>query len=187
MNVEEVSDALSWYVIRTGPKQEERAIRNLSALSIEGFVPKIRVPRVNPFTGNTSYLPGPMFPRYAFARFDASRSLHRVCYTRGVRSVISFGCVAVPVDDSIIELIKSRIGADGFVQIGTDFRAGERVRVKGGPLANFVGVFDHKLESSDRVEILLTAVSYQGRIVVEQEFVERIDCNHAPAGREAAV
>ena len=184
MSVQGVSDALSWYVIRTGPKQEERAIRNLNAWLVEGFLPKVKLPRLNQFTGITTYVPGPMFPRYAFARFDASRLLHRVCYTRGVRSVVSFGGVASRVDDSIIELVRSRIGDDGFVQIGTEFKAGERVRVKVGPLANFVGVFDHKIESRDRVEILLTAVSYQGRIVVEKEFVEKIDCNDAPSGYE---
>lgn len=187
MSVEGISDALSWYVIRTGPKQEERAIRNLNAWLVEAFVPKVRLPRLNSFTGITSYVPGPMFPRYAFARFDANRLLHRVCYTRGVQSVVSFGGVAAQLDDLIIDLMRSRIGDDGFVQIGADFKVGERVRVKGGPLANFVGVFDHKIDSRDRVEILLTAVSYQGRIVVEKEFVEKIDCNHAPSGSEATL
>jgi transcriptional antiterminator RfaH len=185
MSVEGVSDVLSWYVIRTGPKQEERAIRNLNAWSVEAFAPKVKLPRLNTFTGITSYVPGPMFPRYGFARFDAGRLLRRVCYTRGVQNVVSFGGVAARLDDSIIELMRSRIGADGFVQIGSEFKAGERVRVKGGPLANFVGVFDHKIDSNDRVEILLTAVSYQGRIVVEKELVEKIDCNHALLGYEA--
>src|ERR1043166_4688363 len=186
MSVEAVTDDLSWYVIRTGPKQEERAVKNLNAWFVEAFVLKVKLPRVNPFTGITIYVPGPMFPRYAFARFDAGRLLHQVCYTRGVQSVLSFGGVAARVDDSIIELLRSRIGDDGFVQIGTDFKPGERVRVKGGPLTNFIGVFDHEIESSDRVEILLTAVSYQGRIVVEKEFVEKIDRNRASSAYEAS-
>jgi len=173
----EVQDASSWYVIRTGPKQEQRAISNLNALLVEGLLPKVRFPRLNPFTRITTYMPGPMFPRYAFARFNASRLLHRVRNTRGVRGVVSFGGVPAPVEDSIIELMKNQTGDDGFVQIGAELKMGDHVKVKSGPLANFVGVFDHKVDSSDRVAILLTAVGYQGRLVIEKGFVEKVKCN----------
>jgi transcriptional antiterminator RfaH len=175
MGVEGISDGPNWYVIRTGAKQEERAISNLNAWRVETFLPKVKVRRLNHFTGITKYVPGPMFPHYAFARFDASRFLHQVCYTRGVHSVVSFGGVPAGVDDSIIEIIQAQIGDDGLVQLGTELKVGDDVKIKDGPLANFVGVFDHQLDHSDRVVILLTAVSYQGRIVIQKECVEKIN------------
>lgn len=166
-------DTTSWYVIRTGAKQEERAISNLNAWRLETFLPKVRMRRLNHFTGAARYIPGPMFPNYAFARFDASRYLHHVSYTRGVHSVLSFGGVPAKVDDSIIDLIRHQVGSDGFVQIGSELKAGDHVTIKDGPLASFAGVFDHRIDNSQRVVILLTAVRYQGRIVIEREFVER--------------
>ena len=181
----EVRDTPSWYVIRTGPKQEQRAISNLNTLLVEGLLPKMRFPRLNPFTQITTYVPGPMFPRYAFARFNANRLLHRVCITRGVRGVVSFAGVPARVEDSIIELMKNQTGDDGFVQIGAEFKTGDHVKVKCGLLANFVGVFDHKVDSNDRVAILLTAVSFQGRLVIESEFIENVNCNRALSDNNA--
>lgn len=170
-------DACSWYVIRTGARQEERATSNLNAWGVETFLPKLKVRRLNRYTGKSTYGSGPMFPCYVFARFDASRLLHQVGYTRGVRSVVSFGGVPARVDDSIIELIHSQISEDGFVEMRVELKVGDRVKINDGPLSNFVGVFDHKINSTSRVAILLTAVSYQGRIVIESDFVEKINSN----------
>ena|SRR5438876_3572021 len=179
MSVERIYAASSWYVIRTGARQEERAISNLNSWQVETFLPRLRVRRRNPFTGATTYAPSPMFPQYAFARFDASRLLHQVCYTRGVHSVVRFGGVPARVDDSIIELIQSQIDADGFVQMRDDLKVGDRVKIKDGALNNFIGVFDYRIDNTDRVAILLTAVSYQPRIVIEREFIEKINSNIA--------
>ena len=179
MSVEKLYPAASWYVIRTVARQEERAIKNLTAWRVETFLPKLRVRRLNPFTGATMYAAAAMFPQYAFARFDASKLLHQVCYTRGVRSVVRIGGVPARVDDSIIELIQSQIEADGFVQIKDDLKVGDRVKIMDGALNNFIGVFDYRIDNTERVAILLTSVSYQPRIVIEREFLEKIDSNIA--------
>jgi len=184
---DEVSDGPSWYVIRTGPKQERRAISNLSSLEIEGFLPMVKILRVNHFTRITSNVPGPMFPCYAFARFDAGRFLHRVCYTRGVRGVVSFGGVLAQLDDSIIELMRSQIEEDGFVQLGAGLKRGDQVRVNHGHLVNFVGVFEHSLNGSDRVAILLNAIRYQARIVVDRKFVEKVNCDRTRSSRSSPI
>jgi len=177
MSVETVNAA--WYVIRTGARQEERAISNLNAWRVETFLPRLKVRRLNPFTGAITHAPSPMFRQYAFARFDASRLLHQVCYTRGVHSVVRFGGVPARVDDSIIELIQSRIDGDGFVQMRDELKIGDRVKIKDGALTNLTGIFDYRIDNTDRVAILLTAVSYQPRIVIEREFIEKINSNIA--------
>lgn len=173
MGVERIRE--TWYVIRTGARQEERAVNNLNASHVETFLPKLKVRRPNPFTGATNWVSGPMFPRYAFARFDASRLLHQVSYTRGVHSVVRFGGVPAVVDDAIIELIQEQIGVDGLVRMGVELKVGDRVRIKDGPLSNFVGVFDYRIDHTSRVAILLTAVSYQPRIVIESESIEKVN------------
>lgn len=181
VSAEEVSDDHCWYVIRTGSKQEQRVISNLQVMLIEGFLPMVKIPRVNPFTGITTTVPAPLFPGYAFARFDAAKSLHQVSYTRGVRGVVSFGGVPARLDDSIIALMRNQIGEDGFVQLGAKLKTGDHVKVNCGRLANFAGVFEHGLNGGDRVVILLTAVTYQARIVTEKEFIEKVngDCTRS--------
>lgn len=175
MSTENICDVLQWYVVQTGPKQEERAAQNLNAWSVETFSPKLKGRRRNPFTGTLINVAEPMFPRYIFARFDSSRLMHKVNNTRGVRYVVSFAGSPAQVDDSIIELIQAQIGDDGLVHLGSELKNGDEVKIKEGALKDFGGVFDHRINNTDRVEILLTAVSFQGRIVIDRAFIEKID------------
>jgi transcriptional antiterminator RfaH len=169
-----VDDSLRWYVIRTQPKQEVRAECNLKAWNINTFHPKISERSINPFTGLVSYVVKPLFSRYIFARFDLNTTYRRVCFTRGVHSVVNFGGGPVSVDDEIIELIQSRVGEDGLVKLDNELNQGDQVMIDNGPLKHMVGVFQHDIKGTDRVAILLTAISYQGRIIIEKDLVKKI-------------
>lgn len=175
MSLERISDTPRWYVVQTGVRQEERAVNNLNAWQVETFLPKLRQRRFNRSTGIMTQVVAPMFPRYLFARFDASRMLHKVSFTRGVHTVVSFGGRPAAVDDAIIELIQSQIGDDGLVHLYSDLKAGDKVKIRDGSLKDFTGVFNHKFKNTDRVAILLTTISYQGHVVIEREFVEKIN------------
>lgn len=161
--------ALRWYAIYTHPKQENRAESNLEAWKVETFHPKIRTRRPNLYGGRPVHETKSLFPRYIFARFDAGLLLHKIWFTRGVRGVVSLGTDPAPVEDYIIDLIRSRVGADGFVRIGEEIKPGDKVVIREGPLRNLVGIFERELKDSERVQILLDAVSFQGRIVVDRE------------------
>jgi transcriptional antiterminator RfaH len=167
-----------WYAIHTHPKQEERAYYNLQAWGVESLSPKVRERRLNPFTGSPIYLSKPLFPGYIFSKFNAGSLLHKIGFTRGVHSVVSFNAIPAPIDDDIIALIKSRMTDQGFVRIGDDLKAGDRVIIKEGPLKNLMGIFERELKDSDRVSILLEAVSYQGRMVVERGQVRKAKFNY---------
>ncbi len=158
-----------WYVVQTHPKQEARAEGNLNAWGVKTFNPKFKERRCNQFTGVATYLIKPLFPKYFFAWFSADEMLHKVGLTRGVHSVVSFGGDPAPVGDEIIALIQSRMDAEGLVRLGDEIKAGDRVVIKDGPLRNISGVFDRELKNSDRVMILLTTLSYQGRVMIEKD------------------
>jgi transcriptional antiterminator RfaH len=168
------NDTPCWYVIHTKPKQEDRADFNLKAWNVKTFAPKIKEPRRDASTGKLTYQVQHLFPRYIFAQFRASELLHKVCFTRGVHSVVNFGGDPCPVADDIIELLQSRRSEDGFIHLGEELRHGDRVIINRGNLKNFAGVLEEKVDDQGRVTILLTAVSYQGRIVIEQDWVRKI-------------
>ena len=46
------------------------------------------------------------------------------------------------------------------------FTKGEKVEIKEGPLEGISGMFDSRVKDTDRVVILLNAISSQSRIVV---------------------
>ncbi|HEY0100006.1 MAG TPA: transcription termination/antitermination NusG family protein [Pyrinomonadaceae bacterium] len=174
MKSDYISETPYWYAIHTKPRQEERAACNLIAWEVETFSPRLKESRRNTFTGQPMQLVKPLFPGYIFAKFDARTMLHKVCFTRGVHSVVSFGGSPVPVSDEIISLIRSQIGADGFVKLGGDLDVGDEVRIKDGPLQNFVGVFERKINATNRVMLLLRTVNYQGRVEVDLALLEKI-------------
>jgi transcriptional antiterminator RfaH len=162
---------LHWYAIHTHPKQEDRAESNLKAWRVETFVPRYKQRRYHQYTNNPSQLIKPLFPRYIFARFVASELLHKIHFTRGVHSVVSFGKAPIPIDDELIAIIQARRSEDGFVRIGDEFKAGDHVMVKAGHFKGFTGIFERSLKDADRVMIMLKTVGYQPHIVIEKEYV----------------
>jgi transcriptional antiterminator RfaH len=145
-----------WYVVRTKPKQEIRAERNLIEWGLEVLAPKVREVLKGRGSPGATYSTAPLFPCYLFARFDAAALLAKVRLTRGVQAVIGFGDRATPVDDSVIGLILSRIEEDGFVRI-EEPRPGDPVTIVDGPLRMLSGVF-HQRRGHDRAVILLAMV-----------------------------
>ncbi len=174
MRIESEEDIPRWYVVHTHPKQEERANHNLMAWGVETLSPKLRMRRYNQFTGAPSDISRPLFPRYIFAKFNASKQLSKIWFTRGVHQIVSFGGRPVSVDEEIIRLIYDRIDGNGFIQIGDELKRGDNVVVKAGPLRNFMGVFDRETKEKNRVFVLLTAISYQGCMVVSRDLLQRV-------------
>jgi transcriptional antiterminator RfaH len=173
MNPYHLNDIPCWYVIRTNPKQEERAERNLQAWKVETFAPKIKKLSAHRSTGEAQYSEGQLFPGYIFARFALSNLLHKIKFTRGVHSIVSFGSRPIPVDDEIIAVIQSRIAEDGFVTMNEDFRPGDKVVILDGPLKNITGVFEQGTKEADRVTIMLNVISYQARITIDKALIQK--------------
>ena len=168
------ANILNWYVVHTHPKQEDRANLNLQACGIETLNPKLRANRYNEFSGQQIRIVKPLFPSYIFARFRYNDSNHRVRFARGVHSLVSFNHGPAPVDDEIIEMIRSRIGSDGFVRAHEELKAGDAVVIKDGRFQNLYGVFEREMEDADRVSILLNAVSFQAHVVVDRSLVNKV-------------
>src|ERR1044071_7970102 len=163
-----VNDERSWFLIQTKPKQEDRAISNLRAWNVETLSPQFRDVSYNEFTGLPRYTVKPLFSRYVFARFNLERLFHKVRYTRGVQGLVGFGDGPTEVDEEIIALVRSRIGQDGFVQLGDRIKPGDTVVIQEGAFQNLTGVFEREMKDSDRVEVLLNTVLYRARVHIER-------------------
>lgn len=173
MSYQNAGNNARWYAVKTRPKQENRAESNLVAWNIETLSPKVRERCKHPYLDTSIYVTKPLFPGYLFARFDADTLLHKIWFTRGVQSVVSFGGEVTPIEDEIIEFIQAQVNEEGFVNIGEPLQMGDKVRITDGPLKSLVGIFEHELKDSERVMILLETVSYQGRLVVARDHVTK--------------
>lgn len=163
-----------WYAIHTHPRQEVRAESNLCAWGVETFAPTLKEQRRHPYTNKPVFVIKPMFPRYIFARFTAAKMLHKVWFTRGIHSVVSFGGTPSIVDDEVIELIKLQVGEDGHITLTDELRIGDEVTITAGPLRGLMGVFDRKAKGDDRIIILLKTVNYGPRIVAQKDIIAKV-------------
>ena len=171
-----IEDTLTWYVVRTHNKQEERANSNLQAWGVETLNPKLQVNKCNQFTGQLSRVVKPLFPGYIFARFRFNDLYHRIRFTRGVHSLVCFNNGPTPVDEEIISLIRARIGTDGFVKTVAELKAGDEVVINEGRFQKLHGVFEREMQDADadRVTILLSSVNFQAHVVVDRVSVSVI-------------
>ncbi|HEY5703940.1 MAG TPA: transcription termination/antitermination NusG family protein [Terrimicrobiaceae bacterium] len=162
---------MQWFAIQAHPCAEAAAEFNLRSLSIETLLPVVRRP-VRHATRRPRLVARALFPGYLFARFCAADSLRAVTYSRGVVRVVGAGDHPIPVEDAIIADIRTRIGADGCVElIERGLGANDRVRITSGPLAGWSGVFERGLSDSQRVVILIEALK-QGRVVISRDLLE---------------
>lgn len=114
-----------------------------------------------------------MFSGYLFARFCPATYLHLIHYARGVRRVVGNGERPLPVDDEIIEAVRSGIGKEGYVQLQPKaMRRGDRVMVYEGPLQGLKGVLEQDMGDRERVVILLEAIEYQARLLIEKRYLK---------------
>lgn len=180
MSLDELYEGVRWYALSTRPRQEERAESNLTAWGVETFAPRVKTRRGRT-SGEPAYSVKPLFPNYIFARFDARTMLHKIGFTRGVHSVVSFAGVPAPVDDELLVIMRTRVGGDGFIEISEEFKPGDRVIIKAGAFENFVGVFERELADADRVRILLNTISYQSRITIDRVLVKKLDASYLSA------
>lgn len=171
MNSGTLTETSHWYAVRTKSNQENRATANLTAWQVQTFVPKLR--ERSTLSYGDRVVIKPLFSRYIFAHCD-DNLIYKVNSTRGVQNVVSLGGRPVPVDNEVIDLIRSRLDDDGIVQLD-EFTAGDKVQVKSGHLKSLSGIFTEKLKDSDRVKILLSTVNYQSHLVIDREMIEKVN------------
>jgi transcriptional antiterminator RfaH len=160
-----------WYAVQARIKQEQRAAINLMSCGVTTFLPMVRQARQ---TGSVPFAAAPLFPRYLFVRCEIVRSARKIQYTRGVARMLGTSEGPTPVDDTIIESIRNRIGKDGFVQLTDDLKTGDPVEIMSGPLRGFVGIFHSVTPAAQRVVLLLNAVTSQMRVSVDSNIVRKL-------------
>ena len=159
----------SWYAVNTKTRCEAIACASLDRHGVEVFLPMLRERKV--LRGKCRPTTSPLFPRYLFAKFDLSSQLRAVTYARGVKSIVTFGSGPSMVDESIIHAIRSQ-ATNGVIEISEDrFSSGQIVRIQDGPLCGLEAVFKKKLDGTSRAVLLLKAISFQARVILESRCV----------------
>jgi transcriptional antiterminator RfaH len=149
-----------WFVIRTKPRKEDVAVLNLERRGISTFCPRI----LEPIGWTNNWAVAPLFPGYLFVEIQLQASYHAVTWTPGVKGFVAFGEVPSPVPCEVVRFLWDESGDDGIIRPANNFRRGERVRVKRGPLAGLVGIIEKPCPERGRIRVLMDFVR-QGTVV----------------------
>jgi transcriptional antiterminator RfaH len=161
-----------WFVVNTKPRNEERAASNLAGGDIEVLAPNLKLKKYK--NGKLIEVIEPMFPNYIFVKFHPVDEFRLVKYTRGVKTIVHFGNKIMPIQDELIDFIRSRL-VDGVATIQKKvFKKGEQVLIKDGPFKGLSGIFEKELEGRERVMILLDSVQFAASIEIDLDLVATV-------------
>ncbi|WP_163559810.1 transcription/translation regulatory transformer protein RfaH [Halomonas sp. NO4] len=151
-----------WYAIQCKGGESFRASENLANQGFEIFHPVLEVQKKR--RGKLEWLSEPLFPYYLFIRLDRLASNWRpIRSTRGVLKIVTFGDRPLPVDDALVETLRSH-GSDGQdTAANVYFRAGEPVEITEGPFQNLSAVFANH-SGEERAVVLLNLLQRQQRL-----------------------
>ncbi len=160
-----------WFVAQTQPHAETKATSHLNRQGFDVYLPRYLKRRRHARKIETVAVP--LFPRYLFVAVDTTVQRWRsICSTVGITRLICRGDEPTAVPDGVIEALKSREDADGFVKLGRRprFSPGDRIRVLDGAFFDCLGLFEG-ISERERVTILLDLLGRKVRVVLDEELV----------------
>jgi len=142
-----------WYVVRTQPHAEHRAIFHLERQGYRVFCPRIR--KTVRHARQAKRMLAPLFPGYVFLSLDLSwEGWRSVNGTYGVTGLIMSGEEPQPVRPGVVETLQQSVDQNGAINWHGDLAIGQKVRIADGPFCNLVATLE-KLGAPGRVHVLL--------------------------------
>jgi len=154
--------SVAWHIVRTEPRAEYAAAKELARDGLEVFFPRVRSPL--PRFGHTDT---PLFPGYLFLRcgtgpqeWPTFREGHRLLGWLKFEDFIP----SIP-DEEITELSHRIDAINGSEGLWSKFRPGEMVQVISGSFEGLAQVLEEPKSPQGRAKVLL---HFMGRLVEAQ-------------------
>ena len=156
-----------WYLASSKPKQEARAVENLTNQDIQAFCPMVKVEKL--LRGNKVLVDEALFTGYIFINLSQQSSLwHKVRSSRGVRDWVRFaGKVAKVPSDLVENLLEVNLSSDNPIIINR-FNQGEKVRILSGPFSGLGAIFE-KDDGEKRSMILVEFLGQKSRLTLPND------------------
>ena len=152
----------NWYLIKTKPRQENVAIKNLENQKYSTYCPTVII--------NNKHIV--LFPGYLFIYLDKEKeNWSPIRSTKGVVNFVRFGLNFAQVPDTIIKFLKANqlINKEKLKNLNR-FKSGDKVQITDGIFKNCVAIFKSS-KAEDRVILLMNILGQQQAITIKQESV----------------
>jgi transcriptional antiterminator RfaH len=150
-----------WFCVHTHPHSEAKAEAHLHKQGFEIYCPRYLKRRSHARRVDTISVP--LFPRYLFVAIDLSTPTRAINSTVGVSHIVCNGDKPAAVPTGVVEELKRREDASGFININRGPRTGDKVRIVDGVFATFTGLFEG-LDERERVAVLLNILGRNTRV-----------------------
>jgi len=160
-----------WLLVATKARAEAVAAEHLARQGFGVCAPQLRVKKRR--RGQWQWVVEPLFPGYVFVQLTlGEQDIAPIRSTVGCRGLVCFGGTPQPVPEVIISPLLAM--NDQPVALDSALKAGDRVRIEEGPFRGIEAIFDMP-RGEDRVQVLITALGGQQRIVVGSDAISRDD------------
>ena len=152
----------NWYLIKTKPRQEKRAIKNLENQGYEVFCPIAKI--------NNQLVV--LFPGYLFVQLnDKTQNWSPINSTKGVSHFVKFGLNFAKVPASVIKFIKTNqhITTEKFKNLNK-FKSGDKIQISDGAFKNCVAIFKC-YKPDERVILLMNLLGNEQSLSFKKELV----------------
>lgn len=134
--------ARHWFALYTKPRQEFKAVSQISSLSIEVYLPTML--KEKKWSDRKKKIEVPVFPGYLFIFADEYERIHSMQQTSIVRT-ICFNGKPSTIPDCQIENLKKILAEKPEVFVSDKIEVGTKVMITEGPFKNVTGIVtEHK-------------------------------------------
>lgn len=162
-----------WFVIQAKVREDKLARVMLEQAGIEIYQPHME--KIVTHARQRQLKRYPLFPGYLFAHFEAEEDvLHRVKWCRGVNRLLPDNNQLVPLEEGFIATLKDLENrGEGVIKKPVDFRPGDKIQIKSGPMKDVYGIFEAWGSDDERVRILVEMVNNQARVMMHPSLIEK--------------
>ena len=128
-----------WYVLYTKSRFEKKVKDSLKDISVETFLPQVKV--VRRWSDRKKTILKPLFPSYVFVNIKSSLELHKALLVDGAINYIRFGTEYAKITEKEIQDIKLLVGDTHISDIKIHAKhpkVGEKKIITRGPLSGLV-------------------------------------------------
>jgi len=151
-----------WYIAKVKQQNERRVQSYLAQYGVEAYAPEIVV--IKRRQRHLDYL----FSGYVFVRADIlSQEWNLVRWARGLNYYLPLERHPMPIADSKVEQIQSKVcewNAGGSV---TAFQAGDHVQIDYGSSTAIDAIFQRFIPAKQRCEVLVSLLQSSRRVVLD--------------------
>jgi transcriptional antiterminator RfaH len=164
---------MHWYVVHTKPRQEQRALLNLTQQGYECYLPLVETEKLRQRV--LKLVPEPLFSRYLFIRLDTSmagKSWGPIRSTIGVCRLVTFGSEPARVDSELIEVLRAH-HSSAQREPQRLFSPGDPVQIKDGPFAGLQAIYQMS-DGESRAMVLIEILSKPTALAISPSSLRKI-------------